>query len=155
MLTMARVQGKRGKVNSNLKERRRNVNINEAFKSLQGRIPNTPSPTQTPLPKVEPFLVAIYLGSQFGLVTQIKTLRLAISYIRELEGVLNGGSSGADLGQLNAAFAEAVAAELQTRNSYKTRAERLLQVRSLLISLPPAGRVGVGRVPLGRAAPRQ
>ena len=101
-----RVKGKpRQRFNSNAKERRRNTNINSAFHDLQKRIPHAPKPLETTLPK-------------------IKTLRLAISYIRELQTLVRDDS--ADLDTLERRFAPAVAAELQARNSYKERAQHLL-----------------------------
>ncbi len=105
--------------NVNLKERRRNEALNQGFLRLQRLIPYVPG--QQRLPK-------------------IKTLRLAVSYIRHLSKQLQHDTSvgcphdasstpaccsAASLDR-NSHFAQVVASEIQTRNSYKHRADQLL-----------------------------
>lgn len=100
---------------SNNKERRRNCAINEAFNQLQRLMPYMP--TDQKLPK-------------------IKTLRLALKYIELLRNILVNDQQNVVqpfLGNPRPLavedFAPIVAAEIQSRNSYKHRAERMLEVR--------------------------
>jgi len=65
----------RRRTSANRKERRRTLSINNAFSNLRCSIPNVPSDTK---------------------LSKIKTLRLAISYISYLTGILEKGDS--DLG---------------------------------------------------------
>uniref|UniRef100_A0A914WY53 BHLH domain-containing protein n=1 Tax=Plectus sambesii TaxID=2011161 RepID=A0A914WY53_9BILA len=98
---------------SNNKERRRNCAINDAFCQLQRLMPYMP--TDQKLPK-------------------IKTLRLALKYIELLRNILINDQQNVVQPFLGSPrplavedFAPIVAAEIQSRNSYKHRAERMLE----------------------------
>ncbi|RCN40483.1 Helix-loop-helix DNA-binding domain protein [Ancylostoma caninum] len=57
------------RLRSTLKEKRRNIEINDAFEKLQRQLPHVPASTRLP---------------------KIKTLRLALKYIEHLSTILNG-----------------------------------------------------------------
>ncbi|KJH44829.1 Helix-loop-helix DNA-binding domain protein [Dictyocaulus viviparus] len=95
------------RLRSTLKEKKRNIEINEAFERLQKQLPHVP--TSTRLPK-------------------IKTLRLALKYIEHLKTILSGDkqimsdymSSPRPLCIED--FAAVAMQEIQIRNSYTDRA---------------------------------
>ncbi|PIO62153.1 Helix-loop-helix DNA-binding domain protein [Teladorsagia circumcincta] len=57
------------RLRSTLKEKKRNIEINDAFEKLQRQLPHVPSSTRLP---------------------KIKTLRLALKYIEHLNTILSG-----------------------------------------------------------------
>ncbi|CDW56880.1 HLH domain containing protein [Trichuris trichiura] len=91
----------RARMRNLLKERRRSEAIRKAFRALKYRIPYVPTDKS---------------------VTQIKTLRLAIQYIRYLEAQLVSSQSNI-LGNSN--FADVVVAEISRKNSYVKASRKL------------------------------
>uniref|UniRef100_A0A1I7WSF2 BHLH domain-containing protein n=1 Tax=Heterorhabditis bacteriophora TaxID=37862 RepID=A0A1I7WSF2_HETBA len=104
------------RLRSTLKEKKRNVEINQAFENLQRQLPHVP--TSTRLPK-------------------IKTLRLALKYIEHLNSILNGDKQASLFfiafimsNYMNGPrplciddFAAVAMQEIQVRNSYTDRAK--------------------------------
>uniref|UniRef100_A0A8L7SZF1 BHLH domain-containing protein n=2 Tax=Brugia TaxID=6278 RepID=A0A8L7SZF1_BRUMA len=97
---------------SNRKERRRNEEMNLAYARLQRCVPHIPHDQK---------------------LAKIKTLRLAMLYIKHLEAVVDGSvrirsSSSHELRPLEVEdFASIAMAEIQARNNYKDLAEKELQ----------------------------
>ncbi|KHJ90567.1 Helix-loop-helix DNA-binding domain protein [Oesophagostomum dentatum] len=95
------------RLRSTLKEKRRNIEINDAFERLQSQLPHVP--TSTRLPK-------------------IKTLRLALKYIEHLNTILAGDKQimsdymTAPRPLCIEDFAAVAMQEMQLRNSYTDRA---------------------------------
>ncbi|MCP9264304.1 Helix-loop-helix DNA-binding domain protein [Dirofilaria immitis] len=91
---------------SNRKERKRNEEMNNAYARLQRCVPHIPHDQK---------------------LAKIKTLRLAMLYIRHLEAVVNGSvtirsSSSQELRPLEVEdFASIAIAEIQARNNYKDK----------------------------------
>uniref|UniRef100_A0A915CB77 BHLH domain-containing protein n=1 Tax=Parascaris univalens TaxID=6257 RepID=A0A915CB77_PARUN len=99
----------RRRTRSNRKERKRNEEMNQAYEQLQKCVPHIPNDQKLP---------------------KIKTLRLALRYIKHLQDVLKGSemfrpsfSNEARPLELED-FASVAMAEVQARNNYKDRAER-------------------------------
>uniref|UniRef100_A0A5S6QSD8 BHLH domain-containing protein n=1 Tax=Trichuris muris TaxID=70415 RepID=A0A5S6QSD8_TRIMR len=91
----------RARMRNLLKERRRSEAIRKAFKELKFRIPYIPMDKS---------------------VTQIKTLRLAIQYIRHLEAQLGSNQCSEDK---SSNFADVVVAEIRRKNSYVKASRKL------------------------------
>ncbi|KHJ46625.1 Helix-loop-helix DNA-binding domain protein [Trichuris suis] len=91
----------RARMRNLLKERRRSEAIRKAFRALKFRIPYVPMDKS---------------------VTQIKTLRLAIQYIRYLEAQLGSSQCNTDG---NSNFADVVIAEIRRKNSYVKESRKL------------------------------
>ncbi|VDK69211.1 unnamed protein product [Onchocerca ochengi] len=97
---------------SNRKERKRNEEMNHAYARLQRCVPHIPHDQK---------------------LAKIKTLRLAMLYIRHLEAVVDGSvrirsSSSQELRPLEVEdFASIAMAEIQARNNYKDLAEKELR----------------------------
>ncbi|EFO28257.1 hypothetical protein LOAG_00214 [Loa loa] len=97
---------------SNRKERRRNEEMNLAYARLQRCVPHIPHDQK---------------------LAKIKTLRLAMLYIKHLEAVVDGSvrvrsSSSQELRPLEVEdFASIAMAEIQARNNYKDLAEKELR----------------------------
>ncbi|XGW22716.1 hypothetical protein V3C99_005157 [Haemonchus contortus] len=95
------------RLRSTLKEKKRNIEINDAFEKLQRQLPHVP--TSTRLPK-------------------IKTLRLALKYIEHLNTILSGEKQIMSDYMSNPRplcvedFAAVAMQEIQIRNSYTERA---------------------------------
>ncbi|MFH4983466.1 hypothetical protein AB6A40_010175 [Gnathostoma spinigerum] len=94
---------------SNRKERRRNEEMNAAYSKLQKCVPHIPNDQKLP---------------------KIKTLRLALRYIKHLQSVLEGNQtfrpsfSNEPRPLALEDFASVAMAEMQARNNYKDRAEQ-------------------------------
>ncbi len=86
------------------------MQINEAFSELQRLIPFAPDSQKLP---------------------KIKTLRLATNYIEYLSGILSAADRCGvqQSSEYVPDFSRVVEAEVQAKNSYKERAEELIQVK--------------------------
>ncbi|CAJ0592527.1 unnamed protein product [Cylicocyclus nassatus] len=95
------------RLRSTLKEKRRNIEINDAFENLQRQLPHVPASTRLP---------------------KIKTLRLALKYIEHLSTILNGDKQvmsdylAGPRPLCIEDFAAVAMQEMQIRNSYTERA---------------------------------
>ncbi|EPB75199.1 Helix-loop-helix DNA-binding domain protein [Ancylostoma ceylanicum] len=95
------------RLRSTLKEKKRNIEINDAFEKLQRQLPHVPSSTRLP---------------------KIKTLRLALKYIEHLNTILNGDKQIMSDYMTSPRplciedFAAVAMQEMQIRNSYTDRA---------------------------------
>ncbi|KAK6728464.1 hypothetical protein RB195_005850 [Necator americanus] len=95
------------RLRSTLKEKRRNIEINDAFEKLQRQLPHVPASTRLP---------------------KIKTLRLALKYIEHLNTILSGDKQvmsdymTAPRPLCIEDFAAVAMQEIQIRNSYTDRA---------------------------------
>ncbi|PIO69445.1 Helix-loop-helix DNA-binding domain protein [Teladorsagia circumcincta] len=95
------------RLRSTLKEKKRNIEINDAFEKLQRQLPHVPSSTRLP---------------------KIKTLRLALKYIEHLNTILSGDKQIMSDYMSNPRplcvedFAAVAMQEIQIRNSYTERA---------------------------------
>ncbi|WKX89509.1 hypothetical protein Q1695_008847 [Nippostrongylus brasiliensis] len=98
------------RLRSTLKEKKRNIEINDAFEKLQRQLPHVPSSTRLP---------------------KIKTLRLALKYIEHLSTILSGDAQYFQMvsDYMSAPrplciedFAAVAMQEIQIRNSYTERA---------------------------------
>lgn len=108
------------RMKSNQKERKRNVEIKDAFHRLQRTIPYVPHDFKLP---------------------KVKTLRLAMNYIQYLSDIINeqdqSNSNSPPPCKLQTTtvrlndFSQIVDNELQAKNTYKERAEAILTVSKL------------------------
>lgn len=76
---------------ANKKERRRTLSINSAFSNLRNKIPNVPSDTKLSKVGFSALIWFQFLTFSLNILEQIKTLKLAILYIKYLGEVLEGG----------------------------------------------------------------
>ncbi|CAI4220768.1 unnamed protein product [Auanema sp. JU1783] len=120
MVKASKVNGQeRKRQRSTEKEKRRNLDINRAFESLQNQLPSC-VPKGNRLPK-------------------IKTLRLAIKYIEHLSSILNGdhiipSSMENPRPLLIEDFASVALREIQIRNTYTSRIAEVEDQKDVMYS---------------------
>lgn len=98
-LTLNRKRKAKPKTTTSKKERRRTQNINAAFGDLRNHIPNVPADTK---------------------LSKIKTLKLAMSYIRHLEKILSAEESQVD-SKLERKYSSSSENEVESESNNKSQ----------------------------------